>query len=126
MRNMSFMHTVDQVRYSSPENILKDVTRRLGWRNLKPGEKVMACEKCQGLKPGETIDRIREIEIISVTSEPLEMIIALPHRAWGSSSEMAREGFPHWTPAEFVDFFCLAMKCTPGTVVNRIEFRHLF
>lgn len=50
MRNMSFMLTTAQIRDRS-----KTVTRRLGWWNLRVGDVVMACEKCQGLGKGGKI-----------------------------------------------------------------------
>ncbi len=47
MKNISFALTTKQFLDGS-----KTVTRRLGWANLKPGEILMACEKCMGLGPG--------------------------------------------------------------------------
>lgn len=61
MRNMSFALTTDQFLAGT-----KTVTRRLGWKFLKPGDRVMACEKCMGLRKGEKIRRLGEIEIVSV------------------------------------------------------------
>lgn len=69
MRNMSFSLTTKQFIDGS-----KTVTRRLGWKFLKPGDRVMACEKCQGLKKGEKVKRLGEIEIINVTRERLDCI----------------------------------------------------
>ena len=48
MRNMSYAMTTQQIIDET-----KDVTRRLGWADLRPGDRVQACEKCQGLKKGE-------------------------------------------------------------------------
>ena len=39
--------------------------------------------------------------------------------------EVIREGFPGMTPTEFVAFFCKAMKCTPGTLVHRMEYEYV-
>ena len=107
-RNMSFMLTKKQVY-----NQTKTVTRRLGWGFLKPGDIVMACEKCQGLKKGETIKRIYPIRVVNTVWTPLHNI---------TKEDCAREGFPNMTPKEFVDMFCREMKCYPATPVNRIEF----
>jgi hypothetical protein len=95
---------------------IKDITRRLGWWFLKPGEFVMACEKCQGLKKGEHIVRIHPIRIKSTRPEPLRVI---------TPDDVRREGFPLMTPTEFVEMFLRHMKGTPDTIVNRIEFQHM-
>lgn len=110
MRNMSFALTTDQIR-----NRTKTVTRRLGWRFLKPGQKVMACEKCQGIKTGE-LKRLGPIEIVSVRREPLDAI---------TQDDVDREGFPGMSPDDFVGMFCGHMGCDPYTEVTRIEFRYL-
>jgi len=118
MRNMSFMLTTQQMYDKT-----KTVTRRIGWWYLKPGDVVMACEKCQGLKKGEKIKRIHPIKIVSVNKEPLEHI-KLPF-FYCPSEETAREGFPNLSAVEFVKMFRKEMKCKVYTVVNRIEFEHL-
>ena len=118
---MSFALTTDQVRAGT-----KDVTRRLGWAFLKPGDHLMAVEKCQGLKKGEGIKRIREIEIISITTEPLIDIIYHPIRE-GKRPETEREGFPEMSPADFVVFFSRSITSSGWYKgdVRRIEFRYL-
>jgi len=91
----------------------KQVTRRLGWWNLKAGDEVMAIEKGQGLKKGEKIVRIYPIRILSARSEPLNEI---------TQAECVLEGFPDMTPAEFVEMFTNHNKCDPMVKVNRIGF----
>jgi capsid protein len=54
MRNISFSMTESQFLDGS-----KDVTRRLGWLTLQAGDHLMACRKCQGLKPGEKINTVK-------------------------------------------------------------------
>lgn len=110
MRNMSFAMTTNQIRAKS-----KTVTRRLGWRNLKPGTQIQACVKCQGLKPGEKIERLCVLEIVSVRRERLDAI---------TQEDVRAEGFPHLSPAEFIEIFCAGMGCTPDTEVTRIEFAY--
>lgn len=56
MRNISFSLTEEQFLDDS-----KSVTRRLGCAFLKPGDRLMACRKCMGLKMGEKIVRLGEI-----------------------------------------------------------------
>lgn len=108
MRNMSFRLTTEQVR-----NETKTVTRRLGWWNVQPGEIVMACVQCQGLRRGQRVERIRPIRILSTQPEALLRI---------TPEDVVREGFPDWSTADFIDFFCRANRCQADDVVNRIEF----
>jgi hypothetical protein len=115
--NISFGLTVEQFKNRS-----KDVTRRLGWVRLKAGDVLMGCEKCMGLKPGEKINRLGRIRVVSVRRESLNQMEIRP--LYGRR-EAAREGFPDMTGATFVQFFCKANKCTPETIVTRIEFKHL-
>jgi hypothetical protein len=120
-RNISFALTTDQIR-----NRTKTVTRRLGWKNLKPGEILQACVKCMGLKPGEKIERLGLIRVVSVRQEALNVIAA--DLGYGFD-ETTKEGFPfghgkHW-PSEFVDMFCRSMGCDPDAEVTRIEFEYM-
>lgn len=108
---MSFFLTVQQFRDRT-----KDVTRRLGWDHLRPGDLVMAAEKCMGLKKGEKVVRLGMIEIVSVRIEPLYLIDA---------EDVAREGFPGMDPEEFVEMFSRANRCRPDTMITRIEYRYL-
>lgn len=117
MRNMSFSLTVPQFLDGS-----KTVTRRLGWKFLKPLERLMGCRKCMGLKPGESIVRLGEIEVVSVRFEPLEIMRGNPDYGY---FEATLEGFPDMTGAEFVEMFHRHMKATTETPVTRIEFRHV-
>ena len=117
MRNISFSLTEEQFLDNS-----KDVTRRLGWSKLQPGVRLMACRKCMGLKPGEKIVRLGEIEIVSVRQEPLNRMSA--DAAYGRQ-EAIREGFPHMTGGQFVEMFCSHMPARPWTIVNRIAFRRI-
>ena len=111
-RNMSFMLTTEQIR-----NRTKTVTRRNGWWNVKPGEVLNACEKCQGLRKGEKIKVLCQIRVVNVTHTRLDRI---------TQEDVAREGFPHLNPLQFVCLFMTTHKgCTPDTVVNRIEFEYV-
>jgi len=116
-RNMSFMLTTEQVRRRE-----KTVTRRLGWRFLKVGHVVNACVKCQGLKPGEKIERICEIRITNVRREPINRMARRPRYG---RVEASLEGFPELSGAEFVRMFCTAMNCNDCEQVTRIEFEYL-
>lgn len=111
-RNISFSLTKRQFVRG-----LKDITRRMGWADLEPGDKLWAVEKCMGLKRGEKIKRLGLIEVISVRREPLNDI---------TLDDVRREGFPGMRPWEFVVFFCESHKgCRASTIVTRIEYRKL-
>lgn len=118
MRNISFSLTTPQVRAGT-----KDVTRRVGWVTLKPGTRLMACEKCQGLGKGGKIVKIREIEVLSVEREQLREILERPHR--GKRTECEREGFPDMAPKEFFLMFMEHMGIGPSDYVTRIEFTYV-
>jgi hypothetical protein len=114
-RNISFAQTTEQFLAN-----LKDVTRRVGWLDVKEGDMLVAVRKGQGLKKGEKVTRLGRIRVTSVRRECLELIAV--DEEYGRE-EVRREGFPDKTPAEFVAFFCAGHRgCTPGTIVTRIEF----
>ncbi|RTL31261.1 MAG: ASCH domain-containing protein [Rhodocyclaceae bacterium] len=109
MRRMSFSITEPQLLDGS-----KTVTRRLGWKTLKPGDRLLAVDKAMGLKRGERSKILGEIEILDVRREPLREI---------TQDDVNREGFLHLVRHEFIEMFCQAMSCTRDTEVTRIEFR---
>jgi hypothetical protein len=110
-RLMSVALTEQQVR-----DRVKTVTRRLGWKTLKPGMRLTLCRKVMGRRHGEPLVRICDVEIVSVRRERLDAIAA---------EDVAAEGFAGQTPAEFVAFFCEHMRCDPSSEVTRIEWRYL-
>jgi hypothetical protein len=111
-RLMAVALTVPQVRDRS-----KTVTRRDGWLMLKPGDTLTLCEKVRGRKKGEPLVRIADVQVVSVRREPLNAI---------TPQDVAAEGFPGWTVAEFVGFFCATHRgCTPATGITRIQWRYL-
>lgn len=73
-----------------------------------------------GLKPGERIQRLGQIRVVSVTFEPLSAMTGEYGR-----SECAKEGFPGMSGLEFVAMFKHHMKCVGLTEVTRIEFEYL-
>lgn len=115
MANMSFMLTPHQFQDGS-----KDVTRRMGWKNIKIGAPHVGILKGQGLKKGEKITRLGAFIPIKSRWEPLRRMIDEPEYG---KSEVIREGFPNLSPQDFVKMFCKTHKgCTPETLVNRIQF----
>ena len=106
----------------------KTVTRRLGWRFLRPGDRLTLCRKVMGRKPGEPLERLADVEVTNVRREPL----------WDITDEdVAREAVnPEWfldryvdtglpTPSAWVEWFCDQMDVDPQTEVTRIEWRYL-
>jgi hypothetical protein len=108
----------------------KTVTRRVGWRFLKPGDRLTLCRKVMGRKPGEPLGRLAEVEVVSVRHE----------RLWDiDDDEIAREcvepvpgRFGEWhtdtgqpTPWAWIEWFCDEMNVAPDDFVTRIEWRYL-
>lgn len=69
-----------------------------------------------GFRKGDQIKSLGMIRIISTRPEPLNAI---------SSDDVAREGFPHWTPEQFVNMIVKHYGVSPSAKVNRIEFEYL-
>jgi len=118
MRNMSFALTTEQIMDGS-----KDVTRRLGWLFLKPGDLIRPVRKCMGLRPGEKIVVLTDPKrVVDVRREPLRAM--LDDTDYGLE-ECRREGFGshpdyRW-PSAFVAMFCATHRgCVPETVITRI------
>lgn len=108
MRLMSFALTTPQF-YAR----LKDVTRRLGWEDLVPGE--LLC----GIVKGRVSDptRLAVIRVKSTRREALNRI---------TRAEVAREGFPGMGVGEFVDMFRESHEsCAASDPVTRIEYQFI-
>lgn len=119
MRNMSFALTSDQVLAQS-----KDVTRRLGWHQLRAGDLLQPVRKGMGLRRGEHVEKLGPpVRVLFVDREPLRAIsVDRGELGW---TETRREGFPGMPPQEFLTFFCDTHKgCSPDTVITRIEFSY--
>lgn len=94
VKNISFALTTKQFVNTNPKQYPpaaidpshphKWQTRRLGWADLKPGDRLRACRKCMGLKPGEKIDVLGVIEVIRVERQ---LLGAMP------DEDCAAEGF---------------------------------
>lgn len=123
-RLMSVAYTEQAVRERR-----KTVTRRLGWRFLKPGDRLTLCRKVMGRKPGEPLERIAEVEVTSVYRGPLYI----------TDEDIVREGVPQEEFAVFdhdrecsecrriawLEWFATTMGCAIGADVTRIEWRYL-
>jgi hypothetical protein len=115
---MSFALTKAQIKAHT-----KDVTRRLGWLHLRPGEQFRPVEKCMGLRPGEKVLPLEQpLTAIGIRRERLRAM--LDDVIYGME-ECRREGFPELSPGEFVTMFCKTHTgCTPDTIVSRIVFSY--
>lgn len=113
MRNISFALTTPQFRART-----KTVTRRKGWLGLKPGDRLMGVEKGMGLKPGEQVVRLGEIEVVSVRRERLSAM-------FDETGACALEGFPDWTIAQFIGFYIEANGGDGWQMVTRVEYRYV-
>ena len=111
MKNMSFFHTKKQILDES-----KTVTRRLGWKRLKAGDLVQSVEKCQGLKKGQKMQKLKVLKVVHVRREKLFQI---------THKDVIREGFPEMKREEFIQFFMKMNNCPRDEEVTRIEFEYL-
>jgi len=114
MRNMSFSLTTEQYRRG-----LKTETLRRGWKFLKPGDRFMGVEKAMGLKKGEKLQRMHAAECISNVPTPMDLEHITPEN-------VKAEGFPNLSPEAFLEFLKEELGVTPGEVLNRITFKHIF
>lgn len=111
MRNMSFFYTQHQIR-----NRTKTVTRRDGWEHLKQGDRFRAIVKGQGLKKGEKVEVLAELECVSNTKSKVTP---------DDQADCSLEGFPELSPAEFKSMFKKNIGGNPNRTVNRIEFKYV-
>jgi len=115
---MSFAMTTAQIQAGT-----KTVTRRFGWWFLLEIDfdqveyLVRPVYKGMGLQKGEKVRAIRApIQIVHSSREPLADI---------TQADVIMEGFPAWSPNDYVAFMCAHnSKTTPATLVNRIEFKY--
>jgi len=105
--------TTEQVR-----NKTKTVTRRFGWWFLVPGQRLRAVEKSRGLKKGEKVKSICQIEVVSVHKEQVKDICF-------KKNDIKREGFPGMCLYDFMTMLCKLGHCDPDCDVNRIEFKYI-
>lgn len=117
MRNISCSLTTEQVRART-----KFVTRRLGWKFLKPDTLLRVVEKAMGLKPGEKIVPLAIVRVIYVRRERLRAMIC--NGNYYGRCEVELEGFPEKTPLQFVDMFCEHMGVGPDQEITRIEWKY--
>jgi hypothetical protein len=112
---MMFSRSASEVRER-----MKTVGRRPGWRFLRPGDVVEACES-GGV--GAPPRRIAVLRIRNVRIEPLSRL--LNDRCY-AEDELPREGLPCWSTLDFVASFLRAHRLkTADTEITRIEFEYV-
>ena len=112
MRNISFSITKSQFR-----NRTKHATRRKGWLKVKVGDHLMGVEKGQGIPKGGHVVKLGEIVVTAVSREPLTGV--------AEPGELALEGFPDMTPAEFVTMYLEANGGAVFQDCTRIAFDYV-
>ena len=112
----------------------KTMTRRLGWRFLKPGDRLTLCRKVMGRKPDEPLVRLVDVEVTAVRREALCKITVDDIAREGVSlvDEHGRNRFSEWYPDTgqpttyaWVEWFCEEMGTDPYDEVTVIEWRYL-
>ncbi len=106
----------------------KTVTRRLGWKFVRPGDRLTLCRKVMGRKAGEPLERIAEVEVVSVRREQLWHITDEDVVLEAVDPDLFEEryldsGQP--TTNAWVEWFCEQMNVMPDDLVTRIEWRYL-
>jgi len=118
MRLMSFSLTTPQILDRS-----KTVTRRIGWRFLKPDDLVQAVEQARGRRRGQAPRRLAVLRIVDVR---VESLARLKTDARYAEDELPREGFPCWTRDEFLETFCRTHGLKSAFCdVTRIQFEYV-
>ncbi len=137
--NISFAETTEQFRQHR-KHVTRRVDKSLRLANKKPGDILQGIEKAQGLKKGEHVVKLEKIVILEVNREPLNEIITrstrnIPIKIAKQYSiceyppfltEMILEGYPKFTPFQFVEMFCKINKgCKPETEITRVLFDYV-
>jgi hypothetical protein len=114
MRVISMAQTTAQFLDGS-----KTVTRRVGWKHAKVGMRLRVVRQAQGLPKGANMKTLGYIQLTDVRTEPLSLLT--DHLNYGTA-ECMREGFPNWSPEQFVRFFCATHAVKPSAMVTRLQF----
>jgi len=97
-RLMSVSLTLDQVRDRT-----KTVTHRAGWLMLKPGDRLTLCRKVMGRRRGEPLDRIADVEVLTVRARlagrPAAQSGRQSRSCPGSRRSATGQDLPQWMAA---------------------------
>lgn len=112
MRLMSFALTTQQMRQET-----KFETRRIGWKNARIGDRIIAIEKGQGIPKGGRVVPIGVIELVWVHREILGAV---------DRPACIREGFPNMMVWEFLEMFGKGRRdINEATRVTVLRFFHV-
>lgn len=106
----------------------KTVTRRLGWKFLKTGDRLTLCRKVMGRRKDEPLVRIAEVEVVSVRREELWHITDEDIVLEAVDPDLFEETYVDTgqpSTVAWVDWFCEHMHVMPYALVTRIEWRYL-
>lgn len=99
----------------------KTVTRRFqSWGTLRPGVSLCLVRKSMGRhRPDGTVEPLHRLAVVTIVDVDTQRLDAIP------AADVEREGFPGWTPAQFVKMFTDSHHgCGPGSLVAVIRFRY--
>ncbi len=114
MRRMSFPDTAAEVREKQ-----QTVTRRPGWRFLKPGDLILAVEP-------RARAQARDIAVLRIRRVSVEPLSRLVKAATYAEDELPREGLPCWSRDHFIATFLRRHRLQSIDVdVTRIEFEYV-
>jgi hypothetical protein len=121
MRRMAFPDSASEVRER-----LQTVTRRPGWRFLKPNDLIQAIEFVSnetGTGGGSIARELAVLRVRSVRVEPLSRLVT---DATYAEDELPREGRPCWSRDHFIATFLRRHRLSHVSVdVTRIEFEYV-
>lgn len=104
----------------------KTVTRRKGWQFAKAGDRITLCRKVMGRKKGEPLERIADVEIVSVRRERLDLMLTDLDYGFDETEREGMGDSPGRFPSHFVEhYFVNAQGMSPDDEVTRIEWRYL-
>jgi len=115
---MSFSHSADEVRAR-----LQTVTRRVGWRFLKPHDLVEAVARDA---PATGRRDVRVLAVLRITDVRVEALSRLLRDARYAEDELPREGLPCWSRDHFIASFLRRHRLKTADVdVTRIAFEYV-
>lgn len=110
---MSCALTKDQVRRRIKTETSRDPKT---WAKLKPGDPLTLIEQGMGLPKGAKQVVLAKARCTANYLEPLDQITA---------EAVSREGFPEWSPAQFIEFYCREKGGAPDQMRRVIRWEYV-
>jgi hypothetical protein len=121
MRRMAFPDTASEVRER-----MQTVTRRPGWRFLKPGDLVLAIDSRPHGHAASAGAAAHELAVLRIRDVRVEPLSRLAGDATYAEDELPREGLPCWSTDHFIATFLRRHRLKSADVdITRIEFEHV-